>query len=99
MVIMALTTDTFSCPSIPGSAARRLTVNQRLRDTTATEPKAQVICFPDPMTMVALGGVEADGVAGIAMVMEATSIDSPINSLAPVRLCTMANVTWNRCGP
>ena len=61
-----------------------------------TDPQATVICFPDPMAMVTRGGVEAEGAAGTAIVMEATSIDSPISSPAPVMLCTMAKVTWNR---
>ena len=57
-------------PSIPGPVTRHLTVNQRFRDTTATEPKAKVICFPDPMAMVLRGGVEADDVAETTIMRE-----------------------------
>lgn len=77
----------------------KTTATHRFRGVTLIEPNAKVICFPGPRTIVAMGGIEAEGAGGIAIVNDPTSIDSPINSANPAIWWTIPNSTWNRCGP
>lgn len=58
------TLDDFSRRISP-EVAREIAFTYRFRGVIPIEPNAKAICFSDPMTIVAMGGVESEG-AGVS---------------------------------
>ena len=62
---------------------------------------ANDICLFERKVIVAMWGADSngEGTAGTEMVMEATSMDSPMSSSIPIMLRTIPKAIWNKCVP